>query len=325
MTSAGFEVEPLQPFRLDLTALALHRRRNNRIDLWDGTTLRRVLPASASGGAVDTPFLLDVTRAEPASTRDRLICVTATGSAGRNALEAAGRRAVRDLLSTDLDLSAFYAMAATDARLAPLAKRMEGLKPPRYPGLFEGLLNAIPCQQMTLSFGLQLVERLARRFGSTAFESGGNGPLGLPRPESLAVAAADTIGAMGFSRTKARALIELAREVVAGNLDLEALAELPDAEVQRRLSSLYGVGRWTSEYVLLRALGRLNVFPDGDSGARNGLARFLGEAGKPSYEWVAERVAPWAPYSGFVYLHLLVDGLTRADPGGELHGPLGSS
>ncbi len=321
--SIAFEVEPLQPFRLDLTALALHRRRNNRIDVWDGKTLRRVLPASASGGALHAPFLLEVVGAAPDSVRDLRIHVTATGDASREALATGGERAVRDLLSLDLDLSGFYAMAAADSHLAPLARRLEGLKPPRYPGLFEGLLNAVPCQQMTLSFGLQLVERLARRYGSTVFEEelDDSGPLGLPSAEALAAADPEDIGAMGFSRAKARALIELSREVVDGSLDLDALAKLPDDEVQSRLSGLFGIGRWTSEYVLLRALGRLNVFPDGDSGARNGLARFLGEPGKPSYQWVAERVADWEPYAGFVYLHLLVDGLTRTDPAGELHRP----
>jgi DNA-3-methyladenine glycosylase II len=37
------------------------------------------------------------------------------------------------------------------------------------------------------------------------------------------------------------------------------------------------VGRWTAEYVLLRGLGRLAVFPGDDVGARNNLRRWLGQ------------------------------------------------
>ena len=315
------ELTAVAPFRLDLTAMALQRRRHNHIDVWDGTTLRRVMPASASGGALAEPFLLEVTAgADPATVQ-----LTITGNANEHDLQWGGERAARELLGLDLDLTPFYAMAKGDEHLAPLADRLRGLKPPRYPGLFEGLVNAVPCQQVTLTFGLQLLERLARAYGPVLAgrpELADSGPLGLPSPAALAQADPDEIGAMGFSRAKARTLIELAKEVSSGNLDLAALGRLPSSEVLERLRGLYGVGRWTSEYVLLRALGRLDVYPDGDSGARNGLARFLGEPGKPSYEWVAERVAPWTPYAGFVYLHLLVDGLTKADETFELHAPL---
>jgi len=43
-----------------------------------------------------------------------------------------------------------------------------------------------------------------------------------------------------------------------------------------RLTSLRGIGRWTAEYVMLRGLGRLHVFPGDDVGARNKLERLLG-------------------------------------------------
>ena len=72
---------------------------------------------------------------------------------------------------------------------------------------------------------------------------------------------------MGFSRQKARALIDLACAIAEGRLDLEAMATEPDEIVVDRLCRLRGVGRWTAEYVLLRGLGRLHVFP-GDDVAR---------------------------------------------------------
>lgn len=305
-------LEPVPPFRLDLTGLALQRRSNNVIDVWDGQTLRRVLPASASGGRIATPFLIEVSSATARGASDDRLRVRVTGQAEEAELAAAGAQGVSNLLGLNRDLTDFYALAADDKRLAPLVRRLEGLKPPRYPGVFEGLLNAVPCQQVTLTFGLQLVERMARAYGpQPTFLAPylATGPLGLPAPEALARAEPEALSAMGFSRAKARTLIELAKEVSSGVLDVEGLGRLPDDRVQERLGALFGVGRWTAEYVLLRALGRLNVFPDGDSGARNGLARFVGEPGKPSYAWVAELVAQWQPFAGFVYLHLLVDKL----------------
>ena len=38
-----FQVEPVPPFRLDLTVQALRRRAINAVDRWDGTTYRRIL------------------------------------------------------------------------------------------------------------------------------------------------------------------------------------------------------------------------------------------------------------------------------------------
>jgi len=80
---------------------------------------------------------------------------------------------------------------------------------------------------------------------------------------------------MGFSLTKARTILETAAAIVDGDVDLEVLEHLDDETAIERLTSLYGIGRWTAEYVLLRGLGRLHVFPGDDVGARNKLKRFF--------------------------------------------------
>ena len=41
--SIRFTLQPVPPFRLDLTAWALRRRPHNAVDRWDGDTYRRVL------------------------------------------------------------------------------------------------------------------------------------------------------------------------------------------------------------------------------------------------------------------------------------------
>jgi DNA-3-methyladenine glycosylase II len=78
------------------------------------------------------------------------------------------------------------------------------------------------------------------------------------------------------------------------------------------LLALRGVGRWSAEYVMLRGLGRLHVFPGDDVGAQKRLARWLGRPGPLDYAGVRKAVAPWQPYAGLVYFHLLLDGLSRA-------------
>ena len=59
-------------------------------------------------------------------------------------------------------------------------------------------------------------------------------------------------------------------------------------------------------------LGRIDVFPGDDVGARNRLAQWLGRNGSMDYESVRRAVRPWNPYSGFVYFHLLLKGLAES-------------
>jgi DNA-3-methyladenine glycosylase II len=75
------------------------------------------------------------------------------------------------------------------------------------------------------------------------------------------------------------------------------------------LCALRGVGRWTAEYVLLRGLGRLHVFPGDDVGARNNLQRWLGLLEPFDYDGVQRTLAKWQPFQGLVYLHLLLKAL----------------
>ncbi|MGH6886428.1 MAG: DNA-3-methyladenine glycosylase family protein, partial [Geminicoccales bacterium] len=119
----------------------------------------------------------------------------------------------------------------------------------------------------------------------------------------------DELRALGFSRQKALAMIELAQALAEHRLDLDELEGLDDATAMERLQRLRGVGRWTAEYVLLRGLGRLHVFPGDDVGARNNLQRWLGLLEPLGYDGVQRSLARWAPFQGLVYLHLLLRGL----------------
>jgi DNA-3-methyladenine glycosylase II len=122
----------------------------------------------------------------------------------------------------------------------------------------------------------------------------------------------EELRAIGFSRQKARALLDLASAITGQELNLESLARESEDVIGRQLLELRGVGRWTAEYTLLRGFGRLQVFPGDDVGAQKKLARWLGRSRPLDYAGVARAVAPWQPYAGLVYFHLLLDGLSLA-------------
>jgi len=59
--------------------------------------------------------------------------------------------------------------------------------------------------------------------------------------------------------------------------------------------------RWSAEYVLLRGLGHLDVFPGDDVGARNTLQRLLAPPSGPGYIAMQAITAAWAPTPAWVF------------------------
>ncbi len=301
----SFVLHPIAPFRLDLTAWALRRRPHNEIDRWDGHSYARTIVVDDR--AVD----LEVTQAGPASRPAlRVVVHGAVGRAGRMTASAVLSRA----LGLDTELADFYRMARGDVRLAPLVERFRGLKPPRFPTVFEAVVNGIACQQLSLTVGITLLTRLCTLCGLRS----PSGAHAFPRPEDIATLRPAQLRALGFNRNKARALIEVARRVEDG-FDLEALADLDDQEVVERLVAQRGIGRWTAEYVLLRGLGRLAMCPGDDVGARTNLARWMKLRTPLDYDRVRQLARRWQPYPGFLYFHLLLQSLDEAGALGPAH------
>jgi DNA-3-methyladenine glycosylase II len=298
---AAFSLEPAPPFRLDLTVWALRRRPDNKVDDWDGETYRRALAldgkvveaAVAQRGLPDAPLLE----------------ARVSGARLTPGVKSAVTEALDRLLGLKVDLAEFYRLAADDRRLRPLAERFRGLKPPRFPTVFEALANGIACQQVTLTLGIRLLNRLAENYGAAI---AGSHLHAFPQPSGLAGSEPERLRRLKFSRQKARALIELSDAVAEGKLNLEGLALLDDEAAVARLLQLWGVGRWTAEYTLLRGLGRLRVFPGDDVGARNNLQRWLRLKKPLDYEGTRHALIQWRPYAGLIYFHLLLDRLAEA-------------
>jgi DNA-3-methyladenine glycosylase II len=293
----AFTIDPVDPFRLDLTVWALRRRPLNTVDVWNGTTFRRTLLP------LGTPVEVCASQAE------RSVAVALAARELKPGIEASVGSSVERMLGLRVDLSDFYRLAGGDELLGSLAARFRGLKPPRFPTVFESLVNAVACQQLSLDAGLSLLNRLAATHGDAVAASSLRA---VPGPHDLASLEPQALRELGFSVRKASTIIELSREVVSGRLDLEGLEHLGDDEVVSQLTSLSGIGRWSAEYVLLRGLGRLHVFPGDDVGARNNLARVLSLPAPLDYAAVARAVSRWQPYAGMVYFHLLLDRLQAA-------------
>lgn len=302
-SALSFELTPIAPFRLDFTAWALRRRPENEVDRWDGATYRRVIPIH--GQATELGLR------QTGSSESPRLEVKATARRFNKRAKAEVAELVTAMLGLRVDLKPFYRMAARDPKLRVLAERYRGLKPVCFPTIFEALANAFACQQFSLAAGLQLLDRLARK-GSVAIETDAGMAFGFPEPADLLRLSPSAFRKLGFSRQKTRAFRELSQKISARAIDLEKLRSSSNADAINFLLALRGVGRWTAEYVLLRGLGRLDVFPGDDVGAQNGLRKWLRHRKRMDYTSVKRALDRWQPYAGFIYFHLLLESLAAS-------------
>lgn len=291
------------PFRLDLTAWALRRRPHNRIDVWD-TSYRRVLVVGGRAMAAE------VAQSGPPHHPDLRATISARAEDLTEERIAATCRILETTLGTEVDLEAFYRLARRDRDLSGVVARFRGLRPPRFPTVFEGLVNAVACQQLSLEVGIELLNRLTDAYGAP-----GPGPAptmsAFPEPSALASSSHADLLALGFSAQKARTLVGLGRAAASGELAAMGLDRSDSAPASVALQRLSGIGRWSAEYVLLRGLGRLEVYPGDDVGARNKLQAFLELSGPPDYDAIRAITSRWGRYAGMMYFHLLLDGLAH--------------
>jgi DNA-3-methyladenine glycosylase II len=217
-------------------------------------------------------------------------------------LDAEIEPVVLKLLGAEFDLDAFYAFAANEPVLATLAGELRGLRPPIAVEPFETLVTSITAQQVSLQAAFAIRNRLIERFGVRAGHA-----YAFPTRDRLAVAEPEELFALGFSRRKADYVTGLARS----DLDLDALALLPDDEVKAALTALPGIGEWTADWFLARHLARTHAWPAGDLGVRKAVSRFYGEGRELTTDEVraiGERFDPFQNLSA----HYLLAGLLQA-------------
>ena len=255
----------------------------------------------------DHPVAISVRQTAPAALE-----VVAEGPGASKKHASAIEAVVNRILGLSVDLRDFYRLAREDDAIGRLVNRLNGMKPVRFPANFEAFTNAVAAQLVSLTAGMHVVNRIAAKYGRIC-EIAGVPLHSCAEASELAGAEVEDLRALGLSRPKARYLIGLAQVASSSDPDFRSLDSLDDDAAIGALSRFAGVGRWTSEYVLLRGCGRVNIFPGDDVGGRNALRNYLGIRDELDYAGVHEALARWREWGGFIYFHLLVNAL--ADKG----------
>src|ERR1700684_1835609 len=189
-------------------------------------------------------------------------------------------------LNTQAELeSAVNALVEQDPRLRPVLK-LAGMptlrrRDPGYAGL-----AAIVCgQQLSTASAAAIWARV-----SAAFD-----PF---HHDALRRARADRLGRLGLSAAKIKTLKNLARELAAERLDLEALAG-EDADIApHTLTAVHRIGPWTADVYLLFCLGHGDAWPAGDLAVQEAVKIGLNLTTRPTAKEMAPLAEPWRPLRG---------------------------
>ena len=194
--------------------------------------------------------------------------------------------------------------------LARLAQRLRGLRPPRYPSLWEALAHAIVFQQISIHAAAAIMRRAVERL-SEAHEVEGRRLHPFFTPSDVLYAPDDALRGAGLSANKIDHLRSAAAAIEDGELHEVALAPLSSEEAALKLQTVRGIGPWSAAVVLLRGLGRLDVFPLEDSGVACALREL---SGHPDLD-AAALLQALGPVRGFLYYHLLLGRMRNLAPG----------
>jgi DNA-3-methyladenine glycosylase II len=167
-------------------------------------------------------------------------------------------------------------LAAIAERAGPLPLRRS------VPG-FESLASVIVSQQVSKASADSIWKRLVSIID----------PL---TPENYLASGEEAWRLAGLSRAKQATLVRISEAIIAGELDLAALADMPIDQAMQIMTNVKGIGPWTAEVYLLFSAGHADVFPSGDVALQHAYAHAYGESVRPdskALRLLAERWSPW--------------------------------
>lgn len=213
------------------------------------------------------------------------------------------RARIARMFSANVNMQAFYSQMILLPQWDGLINKLYGLHPIHDADLFESMVKVIIGQQLNVKFAATLVERLVD-FGGDVVEWNGSSLPVFPSPEQVARCSYDDLRALSFSQRKAEYVIDFARAVVDGRVDLERFWDIPDDQIYDVLTPLRGIGGWTVECFLLFGMGRPDVMPAADVGVQNAVQRLYGMVQRPKETEMRRLAEPWTPYRSYATYYL---------------------
>jgi len=187
-------------------------------------------------------------------------------------------------IDTEADIAAgLSALLAADPQLAELAAVAGPLPLRRRPGGFVGIAGIVVSQQLSTASAGAIWGRLAAAYDPFT-------------PQGLIRARADRLARIGLSRPKIRALKEIARAIVGGVLDCEALPGMTADAAHQALCAIHGIGPWTADIYLMFCLGHPDAWPAGDLALQEAVRLAFQMPARANAKQMTALAEPWRPW-----------------------------
>ena len=129
----------------------------------------------------------------------------------------------------------------------------------------------------------------------------------VPTPQVIAETPPATLRAIGLSNAKVSYILNVAHFALEQGMEWKQLQKMTNDDISRHLVRIKGVGQWTTEMILMFALGREDVFAVDDLGIQHAMQAIykLDKTDKKKFRADLLRIsARWSPYRTYACLYL---------------------
>ncbi|WP_165947151.1 DNA-3-methyladenine glycosylase [Micromonospora sp. 15K316] len=151
---------------------------------------------------------------------------------------------------------------------------------------------AVTSRQLSRASGLAIYHRLVARLG------------GAITAERVISADEQTLRDVGLSHQKAWTIRALGERIHDGELEIDNLATMSDAEILTSLVAVPGIGRSSAQRFMLHYLRRPDIFPADDLAVREAITALDQLDRKITPKAAEQRSEPWRPYRSYATSYL---------------------
>jgi len=207
------------------------------------------------------------------------------------------------ILGIGQDLTPFYALAQSHPAMLAITQRFHGLHMPHTASVFEALVLAILGQQIATNVARIIRTLLIETHGPRqTFD--GETYYAFPRPETLAALRVEDLRGLKLSQRKAEYVHGIACAALDDPEGMEGLHRMDDESVIQHVTSMRGVGQWTAQWLLIRALGRPDALPLGDLALRRVVSRLYFQEEPLNDAQVEEFCRRWSPWRTYATTYM---------------------
>ncbi len=158
------------------------------------------------------------------------------------------------------------------------------------------LCASIMSQQLSTKVAAVIYKRFLALYGKK-----------LPTAQQIIDTPFETLRSIGLSNAKTNYVQNVCKFFIDEQLDDKHLYKMSDEELQQKLVQIKGVGKWTTEMILMFSLQREDIFPVDDLGIQQAMTKLykLDSTNKKIlFEQMIQVAEKWRPYRTYACVHL---------------------